>query len=239
MSDDSSKKAFWHWPKNQWGILGGLCFGLLALIAPIYLLQPLFTEVIVRLPISANLKMSVAQAAVAAVALLIIAGALAAYNKKFRDVGFTRPTWQLFGKAILGFLAYIVATIILASLYQYLFHQPDQPQNVGYSKGLGGLDLVLAGITLVVLIPLKEELIFRGFMFAGFRRRLPFWIAATGVSAIFGLVHGQWNVGIDVFAMSMVSCYLVEHTKSLWPSIFLHAIKNCVAFYLLYLYNGG
>ena len=92
---------------------------------------------------------------------------------------------------------------------------------------------------LVFLTPFAEELVFRGFMLTGFRRRLPFWAAAILVSALFGLVHGQWNVGLDVFIMSMVACYLVKTSQSLWPAIFLHMYKNAIAFYLIYLYNGS
>ncbi|HVI69827.1 MAG TPA: CPBP family intramembrane glutamic endopeptidase, partial [Magnetospirillaceae bacterium] len=99
--------------------------------------------------------------------------------------------------------------------------------------------LIAAFITLVLVTPFTEELIFRGFVFAGFRRRLPFWLAALGVSALFAWIHGQWNVGLDVFVMSLVGCYLIEKTKNLWSAIFLHMLKNGVAFYLVYLYNGS
>lgn len=228
----------WRRPHNDWGVIGGAFFGLLALFGPWFILGPLLEHVLPFLPLSNNLKLSIADALLIASSLLFIALAVVAYGKKLSSLGFTKITLQHIGMACGGFVLYFVLSVALATVVNHLlpFNQ-DQPQELGY-HGLNGIELLAAFIPLVIVTPLAEESIFRGFMFTGFRRHLPFWIAAIGVSAIFGLAHGQVNVGLDVFTMSMVSCYLRESTKSLWPSIFLHALKNGVAFYLLYLYNG-
>ena len=54
------------------------------------------------------------------------------------------------------------------------------------------------------------------------------------VSLTFGIVHLQWNVGVNVFAMSIVLCGLREITGTIYAGILLHMLKNGVAFYLLY-----
>lgn len=225
--------------RGQWGIIGGAFFGLLALFGPWYLLAPLLSYVLPYVPVSLNLKLSIANVVVITLSFLLVVATLFAYGKKLRSIGFTKLTWQFVAKALGAFVLYFLLSAILADAAHALIpYNQEQPQNLGY-HGLNGLELVIAFIPLVILTPLAEESIFRGFMFTGFRRHVPFWAAALGVSAIFGLAHGQVNVGLDVFVLSMVSCYLRESTQSLWPSIFLHAIKNGVAFYLLYLYNGG
>jgi hypothetical protein len=62
------------------------------------------------------------------------------------------------------------------------------------------------------------------------------WTAAAVVSSLlFGLVHGQLNVAIDTAIMGWFSAQLVITTKSIWPSIALHALKNSIAFVLVYL----
>jgi membrane protease YdiL (CAAX protease family) len=53
-------------------------------------------------------------------------------------------------------------------------------------------------------------------------------------SAIFGFAHGQWNVGVDTFALSLALCYLAYKTNSLWPSVLLHSLKNLIAFILVF-----
>ena len=59
------------------------------------------------------------------------------------------------------------------------------------------------------------------------------------VSLLFGIVHLQWNVGVNVFAMSIVLCGLREITGTVYAGILTHMIKNGVAFYLLYILGIG
>lgn len=210
-----------------------------ALVAPWYLLEPLFKLVVPVLPFGRNITISLITVVTIAVSLLFLVALLAVYGKTLTSLGANKPTIKHAGMALAGFAVYFVATIALQTIGTHYFQlNTDQPQELGY-ESLTLLEQFCAFIPLVLLTPLLEESLFRGFMFSGFRRHLPFWAAALGVSILFGLVHGQWNVGLDVFAMSFVGCYLVEKTKSLWPSIFLHMLKNGLAFYLLYLYNGG
>jgi membrane protease YdiL (CAAX protease family) len=240
MLSDSSKSPWWRWfvPKKEWGMVIGVAVALLALYGPWFLLEPI-APVIVQLPLDRNARIAIITSLAGVISLSVVVAALAMYGKKLRDIGFTKPTLLHLAKALAGFAMYFVISIIFAVIGHSFFGlNTEQPQQLGYSAP-NGIGLVLAFISLVMVAPLSEEAIFRGFLFTGFRRQLPFWTAALGVSAIFGLVHGQWNVGLDVFAMSLISCYLVEKTKSLWPSIFLHAVKNGVAFYLIYLYNGS
>ena len=63
---------------------------------------------------------------------------------------------------------------------------------------------------------------------------MPMWPAALIVSIIFGALHGQWNVAIDTFILSMVACYLREATGTIWPGVVIHMTKNAVAFVLLF-----
>lgn len=46
-----------------------------------------------------------------------------------------------------------------------------------------------------IAAPLSEELLFRGILFERLRMALPFFWAALGSAAFFGLVHGNWAQG--------------------------------------------
>jgi len=219
----------------------GVAVGIVALLGPWFVLEPFFSWLVPLLPVSMNAKYSIVTIIIELVAILVIAAALAVYNKKFSDLGVRKPTWMHVGNAVVAFFIYIVVSLLLQMVVQWAFGQgynANQPQQLGYS-GLNGAELVAAFVPLVILTPFAEEIIFRGFVFKGVRRKAPFWVAALAVSALFGLAHGQWNVGLDVFAMSMISCYLVEKSGSLWPSIFLHVIKNALAFSLVYIFRVG
>ncbi len=240
MSDDSFKTPYWWRLGGEWGVVVSLLTLVLAIQAPLLLVQP-FAEVFIPfLPIATNIKVAILTAIITVLSVGVIAAVLAAYGKNFRDIGVNRPTWLFAGKAFLAFVVYIAVSMCMQYVARRFFGlNAGESQELGYSSNPGEAELTAIFIVLVVLRPFAEELIFRGFVLTGLRRRLPFWVAAIVVSALFGWIHGQWNVGLDVFVMSMVSCYLVEKTKSLWPAIFLHMFKNGVAFYLVYLYNGA
>jgi len=77
--------------------------------------------------------------------------------------------------------------------------------------------------------------LFRGYLLSKLRRHVATWIAILITSLLFGLVHFAWNVGIDTFALGIVLCLVTIWTKSLWPAILIHMLKNGIAFYFLFI----
>ncbi|MBO7664280.1 CPBP family intramembrane metalloprotease, partial [Candidatus Saccharibacteria bacterium] len=71
------------------------------------------------------------------------------------------------------------------------------------------------------------------------RERLAIIVATLITSIAFGCMHGQWNVGVNVFALSVVLCVLREITGSIYSGILVHMLKNAIAFYLLYIATIG
>jgi membrane protease YdiL (CAAX protease family) len=94
---------------------------------------------------------------------------------------------------------------------------------------------MLAFVTLVVLAPIAEETLFRGYLYGKLKGHVPAIIAAIATSLLFGVAHMQWNVGIDVFILSLVLCGLRSLTGSIWSGILVHMIKNAIAFYFLFI----
>lgn len=148
------------------------------------------------------------------------------------------PCVKDFGLSLLGFGAYLVLTIIFGIVVQSIWNgfDADQTQPVGFQGIKYNYEFVLAFIALVVVPPIVEELLFRGYLFGKLRAKSGFWLSAIITSVLFGLVHLQWNVGVDVFALSLVLCYLRERTGTVWAGIALHMIKNGMAFFLLFLH---
>lgn len=158
------------------------------------------------------------------------------------------PTWTDIGLALAGLVAYF----ILAAGLVYLFHffpwfNVDEVQDVGFSTYLVGSERLIAFMTLVIVAPIAEEVIFRGWLYQKLKTRFLNVISYTTsvilstilVSLLFGLIHGQWNVGVNVFAMSLVLCGLREITGTIYAGILLHMIKNGIAFYFLYVVSTG
>lgn len=152
------------------------------------------------------------------------------------------PTWIDLGLAPVGFIVYLIGAALLTWLFSlFPWFNADQVQDVGYSTYLAGGDLIIAFIALVLIAPIAEELIFRGYLYGKLRGQLKLGaLAATIiVSLLFALLHGQWNVAVNVFALSCVLCTLREITGTIYSGILLHMIKNGIAFYFLYIAHSS
>lgn len=155
-----------------------------------------------------------------------------------KELGLQRlPSWLDIGLAPAGFVVYLVGSVILLAVMTTLLPSidADQVQQNGFENIGQRYEYVLAFVTLVFIAPLVEEVLFRGYLYGKIRTKVPIWVAILAVSALFAVVHGQWNVAIDVFALSIVLCILREVTGSIWSGILLHMLKNGVAFYFLFI----
>lgn len=140
------------------------------------------------------------------------------------------------GWAVAAFFVYFWTTVLVGGLVSFIpGFDSEQAQEVGFDGITTSADYVMAFVGLVLLPPIFEELLFRGYLFGRLRKYVPFWLAAIVTSIAFGFVHGQWNVGVDTFVLSIFLCYLREHTGSLWASMLLHGIKNGLAYFFLFI----
>lgn len=153
------------------------------------------------------------------------------------------PTWTDIGLAPVGYVVSILLAVVLVAIFSvFPWFNANEAQDVGFNIYMSGGDRVIAFLTLVVVAPIAEEIIFRGWLYGKLRERLSgklpervgILISILIVSILFGLVHFQWNVGVNVFCLSVVLCSMREITGTIYAGILTHMIKNGVAFYLLY-----
>lgn len=136
-----------------------------------------------------------------------------------------------------AFVAYMILTNVVGAVAPLVIPHFDtnQAQEIGFTGLTQQYQYALAFLTLVVVAPLAEETLFRGYLYGKLRRIAPLWLTVLLVSLLFGVVHLQWNVGVDVFVMSIVVCLLRESTGSIWAGVGVHMLKNGLAFYLLFI----
>lgn len=154
------------------------------------------------------------------------------------ELGLQRlPTWIDIAWVPAGAVAYIALTALVAAFAAAFmpFVDYNQAQDTGFAGISGGLEYVLAFVSLVVVAPVAEEVLFRGYLFGKLQKYAPVWLAVVITSLLFAAVHFQWNVGLDVFALSIVMCLARIISGSLWPSILIHMLKNGTAFYFLFI----
>ena len=101
------------------------------------------------------------------------------------------------------------------------------------ASGWAGFMVTLIGAG--ILVPISEELYFRGLLHTWFRQRMPMWGAVLTSSMIFGFAHfDSLGVLVSSFIMGVVMAWLFEKTRSLWLTIAIHMVTNSVAVVLLY-----
>jgi len=224
--------------------------------------------------------MSLALTGVGALGLLFV---LALFLKKkhyrFSNLKMKRRLpLKAIGLVVGAYILYLIASVVINWVAQAFVpgYNAGQEQLVGY-KDAYGWQLMLAFVGLVVIPPIAEEMVFRGFLYQGLRehwkrldalwwglgiavvvaaivdpiagllialgmylatvvgKKKPAHAAALVTSILFGLVHMQWNVALDTFALSFALIYVFEKTQNLWAAIALHALKNGIAFVGIFL----
>jgi membrane protease YdiL (CAAX protease family) len=210
-------------------VLVGVIIGLLALAGvPVEKLNT----------VTGILWASVASYGLALAAVIWLPKKLFGITTNWREVGLDRlPKWLdlLLGPVV--FVPYIFVSGIVLTLVSNLAPSVDwaEKQDLGFSAGIVGVELGVAFVLLVILAPLVEETLFRGYFFGKLRRRTNLIISSLVVSLVFGVLHMQINVAVDVFVLSMALCMLREFTGSIWAGVLLHMTKNGFAFYVLFI----
>jgi len=112
----------------------------------------------------------------------------------------------------------------------------------GLSKGVSNYDLnafrntignerYLFLVPLVLLAPVFEETIYRGFIYIAFRNSYPLWASMALVVAWTANTHWQqysasWVAAFDLSVITIVQCYLREKSDSIWDCISCHFAFN-------------
>lgn len=139
------------------------------------------------------------------------------------------------------FFTYAIAVMVISTFIPSL--NVSQHQHIGFTHVHGTYQLILTFISLVILPPIAEEIMVRGLLYTSLKKWLPGLGAALITSLMFASAHlpeggasgPLWIAAIDTFVLSMYLIYLREKTNNLWASITLHACKNGIAFFVLFL----
>lgn len=153
-----------------------------------------------------------------------------------KELGLDRlPIWKDIFITPVAFVFYIIMSATLVAIATGIpGFDAEQAQDVGFDSLGRGYEYTLAFLTLVALAPFAEEVLLRGYLYGKLRKVMPVALAVIISSSLFGLLHGQWNVAIDTFMLGVVMASLREVTGSIWAGILLHALKNGIAFYFLF-----
>lgn len=167
-------------------------------------------------------------------------------TKKNMGLEQSLPTWRDVGLAPVVYVATLLMASISILYLQKLFPQIDfmQRQAVGFDAATitHRYELILVYITLGVIAPISEELLFRGYLFGKIRRHASTSVTIILTAIVFSAMHLglgqleslQWNVAIATLLLGLSLGCLRAATKSVWAGIILHMIQNSIAFLALF-----
>jgi CAAX protease family protein len=135
----------------------------------------------------------------------------------------------------LGFgVAATVALIIVGNAVSWLLGRtivtPFQLDIYRTAAAAGALPLLFLWLAVVVVTPIGEETLFRGFLFRGWHRTPhDTWPVILIIALLWALVHVQydWYVIAQVFVFGVMLGWLRWATGSTILTIVLHAMINC------------
>lgn len=154
-----------------------------------------------------------------------------------------RLTTSDFTLAIGGFLVFFVSLVVINMLLTALVPSYDleQAQDVGFKTAQVSTDKIMAFIALVILPPLGEEFLMRGYLFSSLRRVWSFITAGVTTSILFGAAHlltGEssllYAAAVSTFVLSMILVYLREKTGALYAGMMVHGLNNVLAFLIYF-----
>lgn len=163
-------------------------------------------------------------------------------------LGLTKPRWKDAGYVLIGFGMYLPLLLVALQLVQVFIPSInlDQQQQIGFEDISSNLQLAMVFVSLVILPPVTEEILARGFLYAGLKKSVKTIYAVIITSVLFAIAHLQfgsgapllWSAAIDTFILSCVLIYLREATGKLWAPIGLHMLKNFIAFLALFVFTS-
>lgn len=139
-----------------------------------------------------------------------------------------------FMESITLFLGAFGITILWVILISFLSESSPFYKELleSHDSTLGNLvgteSLMFSIITIAIIVPITEELFFRGLIYGRLRQAMRPIVAILISSIVFGIFHGNVVQGVYAFLIGCTLALVYEKTDSLILSIFGHGLINAI-----------
>lgn len=224
------------WGKSGWVVLGiflllyfGIGFG-----AGIFVNEDTDPFLVTVISLVANL--------VATFGSVLLVGMLYKHYS-LEELGIKAVKWRWIINAVIWGILLMFARGVLAQLLLNLVpalnYGVETLDNifVNYNTTLLSKSILL--IAGSILVPIGEELFFRGFLHRWIKNRLHYWPAIIVSGTIFAAFHVIPIQALMALPLGILTAWMFERSKSLLPPIFLHLSNNFIALMITTLTLGG
>ncbi|MGO0058489.1 lysostaphin resistance A-like protein [Brevibacillus fluminis] len=171
--------------------------------------------------------------------LSILLIAVFQYWGRWADLGFRKP--KNIGRLVvmlillMGFILFVLDMLITTPLSQFfdlslVSERQDQIESeIMQAKSYDWVHGVMSILMTGVLVPIAEEILFRGVIQTSLVKR---WGAFWGIaisSVWFASVHIDIALFVPLFTISLAIGYLRHRFNSIWGAIILHSLNNLVS----------
>jgi membrane protease YdiL (CAAX protease family) len=150
--------------------------------------------------------------------------------------------WAIYNVNSKGFIKYSIIALLFwigtFVLSSYL-NLPIEPFVLNVKNSMdNALAILLAVITICLIMPIMEELIFRGWLFSEIAQTKLGNIGALFLTSfIFTMIHGQYNYGstiIMLFFLGLLLGYIRHKSNNLSYAVFVHILFNSLTMAALF-----
>lgn len=171
---------------------------------------------------------------------LVVCAGLLLYLHRLRGLnpaelfGLQHLHWRSLAIVVLLFTVIILISVNLVSAATVTWLKdiwPDlQPQETVKAFESGGIGFkILVIIAAVVIAPLAEETLFRGFVYGVLKRYTDAPFAALASSLMFAIIHLHVGSLLPLWMLAVLFCLAYEITGCLLVPMLLHAIFNAMS----------
>ncbi|MEF3274918.1 MAG: CPBP family intramembrane metalloprotease [Chloroflexus sp.] len=160
-------------------------------------------------------------------AILVIIGPRAGW----RDLGLQWPHWMYLALVPPVFIFGMGMMVLTNIGVRALLGEFENPQIESLSGGqpFGIVELVVLWFLVAGIVPLVEELFFRGALHHLLRRHFNSTLTIVIGAAIFAVVHFIPILIPGLFVAGLCLGYLREQSGSIWPGVIFHGLQNTLA----------
>lgn len=148
-----------------------------------------------------------------------------------------RTVWRGWWRVLLAWVA-LFAVGVAVNLWNRNAGDTSTLQTKMVESLVGGgfqqYGLAVTLLLMAVVVPLYEEIIFRGLLLGGMSAHISFGWANLIQAVLFAVVHGDNPRFVFYLTLGLLSGWLARKSRSLGPSIALHGANNALATLLRY-----
>jgi len=137
-------------------------------------------------------------------------------------------------------LGFVAVNILIIKVSRVFFPiQLDLPGNLILNAKKEIIDLLqnygfwLSCILVALIVPIYEEIIFRGVILGSVEKRIGFKAANVFQAILFSIVHFDFKMSIFYFSFGLITGFYARKTKGLFTGIVFHAVNNFIVIVLL------